>query len=602
MSLQDGLIEELRGRLPEYLRMTGRLRGRGKMRCINPGHVDKEPSMGYDSKKKRVHCFGCGKSYDLFDVIGLDYPDCAMFSQQVRKACEVFGLIAPQALSRTSKAVVRPLGKGRDFTAFVEEEMKRTGAGGDYFAQRGISKALCEKYRLFQKGGYAYLPIWHKGRCVAYCARSMKDSGPRYKNSPGPMALFGEDLLEGNGIGDLVVTESIFDALAAEECGVMAVALCGAGNTARFLKCCAQNPGLANRRFLLAGDMDETGRRMNRELEEGLKALGLSFVSVRLPGSVKDLNEALRTDRKGLERALLEAGVNYGAERASALLGAFRGLTDEIRHVSVPTGLSGVDKMLGGGLFPGLYVLGAVSSLGKTSFALQIADAIAESGRDVLYFTLEMSAFELISKSLSRMTSQMDTTVSRAKALTMRQVLCAGNSPLLARAVDQYAAGPGERLFFSEAPAGTTEIRQTVLSHCRVRGEAPVVIVDYLQILRPADGRATDKQNTDRAVVDLKRLSREYRIPVLAISSFNRENYRNPVSMESFKESGAVEYSSDILLGMQLAGAGSPRFDMNAAKLRSPRALELVMLKNRAGTPYAVLPLRYFAQFSLFVE
>jgi replicative DNA helicase len=72
--------------------------------------------------------------------------------------------------------------------------------------------------------------------------------------------------------------------------------------------------------------------------------------------------------------------------------------------------------------------------------------------------------------------------------------------------------------------------------------------------------------------------------------------------MEAFKESGAVEYSSDVLLGLQLQGAGSRDMDVNAAKAREPRAVELVVLKNRNGVPYAKLPLRYYAKYNLFEE
>ena len=120
--------------------------------------------------------------------------------------------------------------------------------------------------------------------------------------------------------------------------------------------------------------------------------------------------------------------------------------------------------------------------------------------------------------------------------------------------------------------------------HLRLRGKRPVVMVDYLQILKPADPRASDKQNTDRAVVELKRISRDFDLPVVAISSFNRENYRSAVSMEAFKESGAVEYSSD------------------AAKTRNPRQVELVLLKNRNGSPYGRIPYAYHAAYGYFSE
>ena len=49
--------------------------------------------------------------------------------------------------------------------------------------------------------------------------------------------------------------------------------------------------------------------------------------------------------------------------------------------------------------------------------------------------------------------------------------------------------------------------------------------------------------NTDDAVSDLKRISRDYSVPVFAISSLNRDNYSAPINMAAFKESGAIEYS-----------------------------------------------------------
>ena len=63
------------------------------------------------------------------------------------------------------------------------------------------------------------------------------------------------------------------------------------------------------------------------------------------------------------------------------------------------------------------------------------------------------------------------------------------------------------------------------------------MIIDYVQILAPHDPRATDKQIIDRAVLELKRISRDFKTPVIGISSFNRMSYKNAVSMEAFKES-----------------------------------------------------------------
>ena len=149
---------------------------------------------------------------------------------------------------------------------------------------------------------------------------------------------------------------------------------------------------------------------------------------------------------------------------------------------------------------------------------------------------------------------------------------------------------------------GVNEVRTMVEKHIQVTGNTPILIIDYLQILAPSNERATDKQNTDKAVLELKRISRDFKMPVIGISSFNRDNYNNPVGMQSFKESGAIEYSSDVLIGLQFKGVGESGFDANEAKARNPREVELVILKNRNGQTGTKLELDFYAMFNYFEE
>ena len=168
-------------------------------------------------------------------------------------------------------------------------------------------------------------------------------------------------------------------------------------------------------------------------------------------------------------------------------------------------------------------------------------------------------------------------------------------------AYSQYAG----HIYISEGigDIGAKQIRDTVGQHILFTGNTPVVIIDYLQILAPYNERATDKQNTDKAVMELKRISRDYKTPVIGISSFNRANYSAAVTMEAFKESGAIEYSSDVLIGLQLKGAGgSNDFDANEAKKKNPREIELVILKNRNGSTGDKLGYRYYPLFNYFEE
>ena len=129
-----------------------------------------------------------------------------------------------------------------------------------------------------------------------------------------------------------------------------------------------------------------------------------------------------------------------------------------------------------------------------------------------------------------------------------------------------------------------------------------MVLIDYLQIIAPVDVHFTDKQNLDRIVCALKKLSREEGLTILAISSFNRENYNLEVSMNAFKESGGIDYSADVLIGLQARGAGRPGFSVDEEKRKDPRELELKILKNRSGGLGAAIPYRYYPAFSCFEE
>ena len=149
---------------------------------------------------------------------------------------------------------------------------------------------------------------------------------------------------------------------------------------------------------------------------------------------------------------------------------------------------------------------------------------------------------------------------------------------------------------------GTDQVREAVQRHTEATGRAPLVIVDYVQILAPHDVRASDKQATDRNTRELKRISRDFKTPVIAISSFNRSNSSGPVTMEAFKESGGLEYGSDVLIGLQLAGVGGKDFDVNEAKSEDPRKIELVILKNRNGRTGDTVGFQYYPMFNYFKE
>ena len=386
-----------------------------------------------------------------------------------------------------------------------------------------------------------------------------------------------------------------------------------------------QEGAKADRLFIPKGKQYGSADSFKKRLETGLKGANIAIgVYVRpLPEDSAEMGLAdLHSKKPGEFAAWIANNENvidrereqYGAiTGAGRLDGLFAYIKESEKRPIISTGYPTLDLELGdggiipGGLSAGLYTIGAISSLGKTTFAMQMADAIAASGKDVLVIALEMAAFELMAKSISRLTTE--TAIKDSDRKTVQGILqgtrWARYSTSERQTIDEAAAiysDLAKHLFFIEGIGniGVEDVRKAIKRHIEMRGEAPVIIVDYLQILAPADPHATDKTNTDKAVLELKRISRDYNTPVICISSFNRDNYSERVSMKALKESGAIEYSSDVVIGLQLKGAGAKDFDVDKAKSQDPREIEAVILKNRSGKTGQTIPFEYEPKFNLF--
>ena len=501
----------------------------------------------------------------------------------------------------------------------------------DYPAQRGLSAEVIERYMLgydtgFKKGTEG--KIWKaliiptgKNSYVARNTDPKAQKPDRYRKC-GASQLYNTKCLK-TAQKPIFICEGELDALSFVEVGGEAVALGSTANYSHLVKLLeVQKPAQP---LILALDNDEDGQSTTEKLATELERLQITFYRINPYGDRKDANEALLADREAFKQAVA------GAERveeealeaqkeeylktsvASHLQEFINGIADSVNTPYTPTGFTKLDEILEGGLYEGLYVVGAISSLGKTTLITQIADQIAESGEDVLIFSLEMARTEIMAKSISRLTLldvlQHDGKISNAK--TTRGITTGSRyakyskteQELIQRAIQAYGEY-AEHIFIHEGVGdiGTDQIREEVSKHILFTGKKPTVVIDYLQILAPADVRATDKQNTDKAVLELKRISRDFKLPVIGISSFNRANYKEAVTMEAFKESGAIEYSSDILIGLQLKGAGKKDFDANEAKTKNPREIELVVLKNRNGATGKKVELEYYPLFNYFKE
>ena len=306
-----------------------------------------------------------------------------------------------------------------------------------------------------------------------------------------------------------------------------------------------------------------------------------------------------------------EALETYLRTNAANSLNQFKKfINDNDRIKYMETGFPKIDRMLDGGIYTGLYVIGAVSSLGKTTFMLQISDTLAANGCDVLFFSLEQSKFDLMSKSISRETyiHCRENNISEIHAKTSREILNGGQSgdEAIENAFEKYS-NYSRHLFIHEGIGNITvaEIRNNIKKHISITNKKPVVIIDYIQILKASKGdeKSSDKQIMDHNITALKQLSRDFDIPVMAISSLNRQSYAENITMSSFKESGGIEYGTDVLIGLQAAAAGKNSKITEPDAGQNIRNIEFIILKNRNGrTSSNGTTLKYFPAYNYFTE
>ena len=613
-------FDDLRPHILDYLYDRG-INPAKRFHCLNPTHLDRNPSMGYDSKRYKVHCFACQADYDLFDLLMLD-NHLASSGEALALAREKWGRPdrrPPAPAASHSVSVPRKQDQAPQPTPSLPEDhaayIARCAADAgktNYFTQRGLSPETVSRFSLGydQERECVVLPC-EKSRVVR---REVGEK--RYLNEKGqPSPLFQPELLTACGEDTPVfLAEGTFDALSAEELGFRCAGMNGAGNREKIAALLRTLPGPVP--IALVPDNDEAGNAWAEALTAEFPWL---YRCDPVPVG-KDLNESLTADRDATAsflRAQADACLAHMPPPYKTLCAA--GQMDAldayiVRQAQRPplsTGFPTLDKALDGGFYDGLYVLGAVSSLGKTAFCMQMADALARQRRDVLVFSLEMTAFELMARSISRESFLSDTSRGRTLAKTVRGVLdgrryrfyTPQEQAHLAAAKDTYAAY-GNHLWFREGDheTGLAYISVEIARHIAQTGVTPVVLIDYLQIIAPVDVHFTDKQNLDRIVCALKKLSRTYSLTILAISSFNRENYNLEVSMSAFKESGGIDYSADVLLGLQARGAGSRSFNLDEEKRKDPRELELKILKNRSAALGDPVPFRYYPAFSCFQE
>lgn len=287
------------------------------------------------------------------------------------------------------------------------------------------------------------------------------------------------------------------------------------------------------------------------------------------------------------------------------------------------TGFEDIDKYLT--LYPGLAALGGASSLGKTTFVVNLIDRLLDRGETVLYFSLEQLPIEIITKSLARKLYEKDPFTD----LTNIDIKNGATSPELEEIKKEYAAQATRyKIITGSFRTTAADIVEYVEKYRQTHGGEdckPIVIIDYLQLIAaPAGFRGGIREYTDENVKALKDMQKRNGLFVLMISNFNRSSNYEPVSYESFKETSMIEYTCDYIWGLQLSILDAENDDfyttigpkggrnerpidqkrkmVNEAQAETPKRVEFVSLKNRNGKQFFKAFFDYFPQHDCYIK
>lgn len=268
-----------------------------------------------------------------------------------------------------------------------------------------------------------------------------------------------------------------------------------------------------------------------------------------------------------------------------------------------------IDKHLT--LYPGMAILGGSASLGKTTFAINIATKQLQRGEHVIFFSLEQTAAELVTKSLSQWIYNKNDDTS----ITNREIKNGFRSEEIAEARAEFAELAAnfsiiECDFTVTADMITKTVSSYMLKHPGIK---PFVIVDYLQtIAPPVDFRGGLREGIDENLKILKSYQKSKGIFLLLLSSFNRDGNYNPVSYENFKETGMIDNTCDYIFGLQLTIQDADNADfyeenkagmrrrVQEAQTQIPKKIQFVSLKNRGGKQFFKANFDYYPQHDYF--
>lgn len=204
----------------------------------------------------------------------------------------------------------------------------------------------------------------------------------------------------------------------------------------------------------------------------------------------------------------------------------------------ITTGFGSLDISTGGWRPGNLLILAARPGVGKTSFAIQFMLEAAKAGHWVNFFSLEMNK-----EDIARIMLSAESSVYRSNIRDGH--LAQSDFSLLNAAISKLENLP---IIFKDATGMSVSQIQSTIRKNRKNGRCDLVIIDYLQLVRPTDPKTIREQQIAEISRTLKTTALDQNIPIMALSQLNRAADGEQPRLSHLRESGAIEQDADMVM------------------------------------------------------
>lgn len=582
-------------------------KSKGKLYCCpfcGSGYgANRTGALEYRPKKLDCKCHGCKSKgepkykYDVFDLYQYRYG--VNFATAVRELAEKHGIKIPPDNARnrqksdfkkkeyktlvTEKNATQGEIKQKDFTEYYNicrARMTEPDAAA-YLQSRGITQETAAAYWIGYDPQSDPAQSNHPCKRIIipttaghFVARSINPATPKAYKAMNPKGaipgIFNYKVLYTQEVQTVFITEGAFDALSILQAGAPAIALNSTANADLLINLLSEKPTKAT--LILCLDNDDTGRKATAALQTKLQSIKAIYTTVdnSFFNGTKDANEALIKDREALQESIMfeQAAAEErryqeeqkrkqeeearkrrtGAEMVDNFLQAIQSK----KYKPTPTGIKVIDNAIGGGFIKDqVILLGAAPAAGKTAITQWIFETMAGNGQDCLYLNLEMSKDQMLSRSIARIAAQAGeplkpTEIMQGYKWTEQQ------HQTVIKAAEEYKEKIAPHLIYN--PDTVTPELDSILQYINAEAEratqAPIVIIDYLQLVRGKE-REDETQTIKRAMAEFKNFAVKYNTIVFCIMAQNRTaNKSGKVIQEAGRDTSALEYGADLQLAL----------------------------------------------------